>query len=144
MKRWEQKYYTFEEKKGDIGIPHFVVYKDDEKLGIIKPEDKEAYERIYDGFESGVDITGFEEGVLKPCDSVVMESQLMDEAKPPSCCSYCNEEKDFLMARPTAFKVEGHLLINTNHTGKQLWMCIECLSMELDSMGVNVEITVYE
>ena len=64
MKRWEQKYYTFEETEGANGIPHFTVFKGDEKLGMIKPEDKEAYERIYAGFESGADIAGFEEGVL--------------------------------------------------------------------------------
>ena len=144
MKRWEKKYYTFEEIEGDIGMPHFVVYKGDEKLGIIKPPDEQAYDELHGTLESGEEITGFGEGVLIPCNSVLMESQMIEEIKPPLCCSYCNEEKDFLMARPTAFKVEGHLLINTNHTGKQLWMCIECLSMELDSMGVNVEITVYE
>lgn len=76
--------------------------------------------------------------------AIVIEEQFMSKEKPPTCCTYCNEEKNFLMVKPVAFSVKGEMTINVNRTSKQLWMCLECLSMELDMMGLSVDIHEYE
>jgi hypothetical protein len=74
----------------------------------------------------------------------VIESQFIKNEVPPKCCSYCDEEKNFLMVKPVAWAVKGEMTVNVNHTSKQLWMCLECLSMELDMMGLSVDIHEYE
>lgn len=74
----------------------------------------------------------------------VIETQFATKEKPPSACSYCMEEKSFLMVKPVAWAYKGNMTVNVNHTSHALWMCLECLSMELDMVGLSVDIHEYE
>jgi hypothetical protein len=74
----------------------------------------------------------------------IIEKQFVTQEQAPKCCTYCGEEKKFLLAKPVAFSVNGEMTINVNYTSKQLWMCLDCLSMELDALGLSVDIYEYE
>lgn len=74
----------------------------------------------------------------------LIETQFLAKEKPPQCCSYCDEEKRFLMVKPVAFSHNGEMLINVNHTSKHLWICLDCFSMDLDSMGYGIDIHEYD
>jgi phenylalanyl-tRNA synthetase beta subunit len=73
----------------------------------------------------------------------VMETQLLGTEKAPKCCSFCDEENKFLMVKPAGFLYNGQTFINRNHTNSPLWMCLECLRMELDALGHSVDIQEY-
>lgn len=73
----------------------------------------------------------------------IMETQHLVKEKPPKCCSYCDEEKVFLMIKPLAFKFKSEVLINVNLTKAPLWTCLDCLSMEIDGIGHSVDIYEY-
>lgn len=74
----------------------------------------------------------------------IIEAQFVNNEVPPKCCSYCNEESNFLMVKPVAWAVKGEMTVNVNYTSKKLWMCLECFSAELDMMGLSVTIFEYE
>ena len=74
----------------------------------------------------------------------IIEAQFLSKEKPPKHCTYCDEEKKFLMVKPVMFSFKNEVMINVNHTSKQLWMCLECFSMELDMMGHSVGIYEYD
>jgi hypothetical protein len=58
----------------------------------------------------------------------------------PTHCSYCDEEKKFLMVKPLAMAFDGEIAVNVNKTNKTLWTCLECLSLDIDAMGHSVDI----
>jgi hypothetical protein len=74
----------------------------------------------------------------------IMETQVKSNEQVPTCCSYCNEEKKFLMVKPRAFVVKGELILNVNHTKTTLWTCLECLGVEIECQGLDVEIYDHE
>lgn len=74
----------------------------------------------------------------------ILETQHLIKEPAPKCCSYCDEEKSFLMIKPNAFTHKGEILINVNHTKNPLWTCLDCFSMELDGLGHSVDIYEYD
>lgn len=62
----------------------------------------------------------------------------------PDVCNYCDEEKKFLMLKPIAMSNEREVSVSVNLTGKNPWICLECLSMEIDAIGHSVDIYEYE
>jgi len=74
----------------------------------------------------------------------VIERQYRGKEPAPKCCYYCDEEKDFLMVKPSHMAFKGQITLSVAMDGKQHWMCLECFSSELDSMGHSVDIYEYE
>ncbi|MGE7623563.1 hypothetical protein ACQKMD_11010 [Viridibacillus sp. NPDC096237] len=74
----------------------------------------------------------------------IIEEQFLTKEKAPECCTYCDEEKSFLMVKPTAMSINGEMTVNVNLTSRQHWICLECLSLEIDAMGHSVDIHEYE
>ena len=74
----------------------------------------------------------------------VIEHQYKLNEPAPTQCNYCDEEKKFLMVKPIAMSYESEVTVNVNMTNKTLWVCLECLSLDLDAMGHSVDIYEYE
>lgn len=74
----------------------------------------------------------------------VIETQYKMNEHTPTCCSYCYEEKTFLMVKPVAIAFKGEVQVNVNMTNIVNWICLECLSLELDSIGHSVDIHEYD
>lgn len=62
----------------------------------------------------------------------------------PTCCSYCDEEKIFLMVKPVAMAFNREVQVNVNMTKSIKWICLECLSIDIDAIGHSVDIYEYD
>lgn len=74
----------------------------------------------------------------------IIEQQYKLNEPAPTQCSYCDEEKNFLMVKPVAMAFNGEVHANVNMTNSTKWICLECLTMDLDAMGHSVDIQEYE
>lgn len=74
----------------------------------------------------------------------IIEQTFSTTEKAPTCCSYCDEEKDFLIIKPTAIAYKGNVEISVNMRKEKPWVCLECFSMEIDAIGHSVDIYEYD
>lgn len=74
----------------------------------------------------------------------IIEQQYKLNEPAPTQCSYCDEEKEFLMVKPVAMAFNGEVHANVNMTNSTKWLCLDCLSMEIGFMGHSVDIHEYE
>ena len=63
---------------------------------------------------------------------------------PPKQCTYCDEEKSFLMLKPQSMVVNGEVFVNVNLTNTTRWICLECLSLDMDALGYTIDIYEYK
>lgn len=67
-----------------------------------------------------------------------------DVNKPPKACVECEEAKSVLVLKPLAIAVDGDVAINVNLTAQTKWVCLTCLSMDIDGLGGCVEVVEYD
>lgn len=74
----------------------------------------------------------------------LVEAGFLSKEEVPTCCSYCYEEKKFLMTKPNKTVFNREMTINVNLTSRTNWICLDCFSSELDAIGHSVDIYEYE
>lgn len=74
----------------------------------------------------------------------INEATVTTDDQAPRACTYCGEEKDFLMLKPQAMAYRGQLLINVFMRKEKPWTCLQCFALDIDAAGHSVDVYEYE
>lgn len=64
--------------------------------------------------------------------------------KAPAACTYCGEERDFLMLKPQAMAYKGDMMINVFMRKDKPWTCLQCFALDIDAAGHSVDVYEYD